>query len=366
MKVNETYNGHVILTQTVDRTSEIRLRHDENFVMIEFSGLNYVNPSHTYYKYKLLNYDKEWNEVVADGSGRATYTGLQPGEYKFVVYSRQRGQDLGEDTRPKSPLCIAPPFWATAWAIAVYVVLAAGLMFWLWKKFRRRAQLKIRMAQEANERKQREELDQMKFRFFTNISHEFRTPLTLILTPLGALIHDTGEPELKKKLEPIYNNARCLLNLVNQLLDFRKLEMKGERLRLKMNDMVFFLEEAVRQFTDLAASREIELSFEPKVERLFMNYDPDKMYKMLNNLLSNAFKFTSAHGQVRVTVEKASEDGRPYAAVRVRKTEPDVGIGGERFALRFRPFLSDSHGGTTGRARQRHRSPSGARVRQTA
>ena len=110
---------------------------------------------------------------------------------------------------------------------------------------------------------------------------------------MGALIHDTGEPELKKKLEPIYNNARRLLNLVNQLLDFRKLEMKGERLRLKMNDMVFFLEEAVRQFTDLAASREIELSFEPKVERLFMNYDSDKMYKMLNNLLSNAFKFIS-------------------------------------------------------------------------
>ena len=167
-----------------------------------------------------------------------------------------------------------------------------------------------------------------------NISHEFRTPLTLILTPLGALIHDTGEPELKKKLEPIYNNARRLLNLVNQLLDFRKLEMKGERLRLKMNDMVFFLEEAVRQFTDLAASREIELSFEPKVERLFMNYDSDKMYKMLNNLLSNAFKFTSAHGQVRVTVEKVSEDGRPYAAIRVE----DTGCG---IAEKDLPFVFD-------------------------
>ena len=333
LKVNEAYNGHVILTQTVDRTSEIRLRHDENFVMIEFSGLNYVNPSHTYYKYKLLNYDKEWNEVVADGSGRATYTGLQPGEYKFVVYTAN-GDKIWGKTPTEITITIAPPFWATAWAIAVYVVLAAGLMVWSWRRFRRRAQLKIRMAQEANERKQREELDQMKFRFFTNISHEFRTPLTLILTPLGALIHDTGEPELKKKLEPIYNNARRLLNLVNQLLDFRKLEMKGERLRLKMNDMVFFLEEAVRQFTDLAASREIELSFEPKVERLFMNYDSDKMYKMLNNLLSNAFKFSSAHGQVRVTVEKVSEDGRPYAAVRVE----DTGCG---IAEKDLPFVFD-------------------------
>ena len=110
--------------------------------------------------------------------------------------------------------------------------------------------------------------------------------------------------------------------------------MKGERLRLKMNDMVFFLEEAVRQFTDLAASREIELSFEPKVERLFMNYDSDKMYKMLNNLLSNAFKFTSAHGQVRVTLEKVSEDGRPYAAVRVE----DTGCG---IAEKDLPFVFD-------------------------
>lgn len=108
--MNEAYNGHVILTQTVDRTSEIRLRHDENFVMIEFSGLNYVNPSHTYYKYKLLNYDKEWNEVVADGSGRATYTGLQPGEYKFVVYTAN-GDKIWGKTPAEITITIAPPFW---------------------------------------------------------------------------------------------------------------------------------------------------------------------------------------------------------------------------------------------------------------
>ena len=100
LKVNEAYNGHVILTQTVDRTSEIRLRHDENFVMIEFSGLNYVNPSHTYYKYKLLNYDKEWNEVVADGADAPPIPDYSPA-VQIRGLHRQRGQDLGGRHRPK-------------------------------------------------------------------------------------------------------------------------------------------------------------------------------------------------------------------------------------------------------------------------
>lgn len=333
LKVNEEYNGHVILTKTIDQTSEIRLRHNENFIMIEFSGLNYVNPSHTYYKYKLTNYDKAWNEVTANGNERATYTGLQPGKYKFIVYTANEDKIWGKKPAEIS-IVIAPPIWATTYAIAIYASLAICLLYGLWKWSRKRKDIKIRLEKEANERKQREELDQMKFRFFTNISHEFRTPLTLIITPLDNIIHNTEEPELKKKLKPIYNNAHRLLNLVNQLLDFRKLEMKGEQLRLKMNDMVIFLEETVRQFMDLAANREIELSFEPKSERIFMNYDSDKMYKIINNLLSNAFKFTPAHGQIRVVVEKVSENGRPYAVVKVE----DTGCG---IAEKDLPFIFD-------------------------
>ena len=229
-----------------------------------------MNPSHTYYKYKLQNFDKNWTETTCNGLGKATYTSLQPGEYKFILYTANSDKIWGK-TPAELTIIIAPPFWATGYAIGFYIVIGFIILIIIIKKIKAKNQIKAIKAKEEAERLQKEELDQMKFRFFTNISHEFRTPLTLIMTPLGTLIKHEKDQELKKKLGFIYQNADRLLKLVNQLLDFRKLEMKGEKLTLKMNNIIEFIEDIYNQFKEIAANEGIAFEFITKTDHLFMN-----------------------------------------------------------------------------------------------
>ena len=227
-------------------------------------------------------------------------------------------------------IVVKPPFWATYYAMAFYILAFGGLVFYFFRLYIRKEKAKMVEERKENARKQQENLEQMKLRFFTNISHEFRTPLTLILTPLGSLIRQQGDNELKQKLTVIYRNAEKLLKLVNQLLDFRKLEMQGERLSLTMGDMVQFVNEACEAFRELTTERGIDLVYEERTEHLYMYYDHDKVYKIVNNLLSNAVKFTSSGGKIVVGVESMLRGGKNYAVISVRDTgcgmdEKDLG-----------------------------------------
>ena len=319
LKANEAYDGHVILEKHINRTSEIRLRYNENFITLFFSGLNYVNPARSYYRYKLESYDKDWNEVVTDGAGQATYTGLRPGKYLFKVYSANSDRKWSK-VPAELTIVVMPPFWATPWAWTVYVLLAIAGVVYIVMRWKKKMRVRQQKAEEESARKQREELDRMKLSFFTNISHELRTPLTLVLTPLDTLIRETENSPVRKKLELIYRNAGRLLDLVNQLLDFRKLEMGGEKLDLKKNDLSSFVENVVRQFDSLAVEKEIELVFESETEHWQVCYDYEKIYKVLSNLLSNAFKFTSPHGQIKVILEKAGDSQHAEAVIKVCDT----------------------------------------------
>lgn len=319
IEINKEYNGRVILRNRLNRTSRIVLKYNENFITISFSALNYVNPSRSYYKYRLDNYDKDWNEVITNGMGQATYTGLRPGTYKFQVYAANSDKMWG-----KSPaemiIVVEPPFWITPYAIAFYILIFIAIIVFVAFKLRERARLKMKKAEEANKIRHKEELDKMKFTFFTNVSHELRTPLTLILTPLETLIDEEKDSNLKNRLQLIYRNGQRLLNLVNQLLDFRKIEMGGEKLELKMNDIIPFIEDIVRQFNDLALEKDIELTFESTVDRLFISFDHEKLYKVMSNLLSNAFKFTPAHGQISVFIQKVNKEDKDYVVIKVTDT----------------------------------------------
>ena len=346
VNVNTEYNGRLILKETLNRTREIVLRHNENFITLEFSGLNYANPSHTYYKYRLQNFDEGWVESNATSLGRAVYTGLRPGKYKFEVYAAN-GDKIWCKEPARLTIVVKPPFWATYYAMAFYILAFGGLVFYFFRLYIRKEKAKMVEERKENARKQQENLEQMKLRFFTNISHEFRTPLTLILTPLGSLIRQQGDSELKQKLTVIYRNAEKLLKLVNQLLDFRKLEMQGERLSLTMGDMVQFVDEACEAFRELTTERGIDLVYEERTEHLYMYYDHDKVYKIVNNLLSNAVKFTSSGGKIVVGVESMLRGGKNYAVISVRDTgcgmdEKDLG----RIFTRFYQAENGKKGGS--------------------
>ena len=335
------YGGRVILEKTLDHTSELELRYDENFITLEFSGLNFANPSHTYYKYKLLNYDEDYVESNATRAGRAVYTGLQPGTYRFVVYAANSDK-VWSDTPAELSIVVMPPFWMSYYAMAFYVLAAGGAVWFAFRRYRKRTERRLQEERRETALQQQENLDQMKLRFFTNISHEFRTPLTLILTPLGTLIRQQQDSELKHKLQLIYRNAERLLRLVNQLLDFRKLEMQGERLSLNRGDMVSFVREACETFREWVAEKSIGLEFEDRTERLYMNFDQDKMYKIVSNLLSNAVKFTPSGGSINVSVDTVARDGRDYAAIKVADT--GCGIAEEDLERIFTRFYQEENG----------------------
>ena len=306
-------DGRTILTSALSATEKLVLKHHENFITILFSGLNFDMPSHTYYKYRLKGMSDRWIEInPQDGVGRANCTKLAPGSYELEVYSA--GFDKVWNEQPATlKIVVQPPLWATWWAKLIYLLFIIAILTWgyRWKMDQNRKRM---------EDEKYKELEEMKYRFFTNISHEFRTLLTLIITPIGSILKRTTDSETRHQLNDVSRNAGDLLQLVNQLLDFRKMEMNGERLNLQSGNLNEFIQYTTMKFMPLAEQKNIRLTFEDKTEGLFMYFDKDKLGKVLTNLLSNAFKFTKAGGKVNVCLEKCILDSRRCAHIIVEDT----------------------------------------------
>lgn len=304
VEVGEELNGRCILPRELGQMEHLDLRHDETFLTFEFSNLNYTNPSHTVYRYRLENFDREWTEIHARGTGSATYTLLEPGDYVFRVTAADNDTDWSA-AEAAVAFTIHPPFWKSPTAFVLYALAALttivlGILYVL-----RRLRLRAERHRLEEQVRQREEMDQMKFRFFTNISHELRTPLSLILLPLESIIRRTDDTTpFRPQLLTIHRHASQLLSLVNHLLDFRKLEMHGERLNLTRGDMAEFVEGLVDTFGDVAREKELDLTFDNRMTRSYMAFDSAQMYKIVNNLLSNAVKFTPKGGSITVRLSQ--------------------------------------------------------------
>ena len=323
------YDGRVILPFALSTTKKIVLEYDENFITVHFSGLNFDMPHHTYYKYRLQGVNNDWIEISPqDGIGRANYTDLSPGTYKLEVYSAGLDKVWSKQSATLEIEVLAP-LWATWWAKLLYLLAFIALMIF-------GVRWKIEQNRKRMENEKYKELEEMKYRFFTNISHEFRTLLTLIITPIGSMLRRSTDTETRSQLKEVSKNAGDLLQLVNQLLDFRKMEMNGERLNLASGNLDEFIQYTTMKFSPLSEQKNISLKFEDKTGGLFMYFDRDKLGKILTNLLSNAFKFTKAGGQVRVELNKCIIDSRRYAHIIVE--DSGCGISKEEQAHVFERF----------------------------
>jgi signal transduction histidine kinase/DNA-binding response OmpR family regulator len=313
----EVFNDRVLLQTAISEVKEITLKYRENIFSLEFAALNYSNPEKNQYAYKLEGFNNDW--LTTDGTHRTvTYTNLDPGKYIFRVKA-SNGDGVWNEKGTALLVTILPPFWRTIPAFIIYAILLAAILFAARRLTIQRAHMRFQLAQQKKEAERVHELDLLKLKFFTNVSHEFRTPLSLIMAPVEKMLNTSREPEQKKQYQLIYRNARRLLALVNQLLDFRKLEMRELRLYTSMGDIVSFVKEVSCSFTDMAGAKHIHFNFTASIESLQISFDPDKIERILFNLLSNAFKFTPEHGSIQVLI--AQEEN--FVSIRVK----DSGIG---------------------------------------
>ncbi|GHV05495.1 hybrid sensor histidine kinase/response regulator [Bacteroidia bacterium] len=331
IKPREPYNGRIILTKSITQTNEIDLKYTDNYFSLSFAALDYCMPNKSRYYYKLEGFNNQWLETDRENR-RVTYTNLNPG--KYTLYLKAVNNDGVESVNPVIlHINVHPPFWKTIWAWILYAILVIGAGIYIFNRMTKRSERKLAYARENMRVNQQLEMDEMKLRFFTNISHEFRTPLTLILSPLEDLLQKAKSADDKELLSIIRRNAQHLLTLVNQLLDFRKLDTNVLTLHKSLGDIVMFIRQQVDLFVEVMARKDISFSFQTDMKQLYMSFDAEKLSKVLINILSNAYKFTPAEGCIQVVLSRIDDE-----IIRIVFNDSGIGIPEEELGKIFDRF----------------------------
>jgi signal transduction histidine kinase/DNA-binding response OmpR family regulator/streptogramin lyase len=285
-----------ILQQAINFTDKIELAYRQNSFTFQYTALEFIQkPNYVEYAYQLEGFDKDWQQV---GKKReAAYTGLSPGHYVFKVKCRNHQGFWGE--LREISITILPPWYRTWWAYLLWAAILAGSLYWLY-----RFQLNRRLAEA--EALRLKELDLAKSRLYTNITHEFRTPLTVILG-MAEQVKSDPKKWFNEGLQLIRRNGKQLLSLVNQLLDLSKLESGDMPLKLVQGDVVNYLKYLTESFHSYAESRDIRLHFLTDLQECRMDYDPEKLGNVVSNLLSNAIKFTPEAGDIYLQIGMRDE-----------------------------------------------------------
>lgn len=331
-----------VLQNTIEQSTGITLNHLQDILTLEFSSLDLTASAQNKYRYQLAGVDKDW---VESGTRRtATYLHLPAGKYIFKVQG-SNSQGIWSDKIAELQITVLPPWWRSWWAYLVYIILLGFGIRAYFKFTVNRAKLKSQLSFEQLEAKRVKELDSVKTQLYTNITHEFRTPLTVILG-MAQQVKNDPQGHLDNGMNMIIRNGQSLLNLVNEMLDLSKLETGKMTLQPVKGDIINFLRYIVESFHSLAESEKKQLHFLSGMDSMYVAYDPEKVRQIVANLLSNALKFTAQKGNIYITISEnnfSKETGKSMLVIKVKDT--GIGIPENQLEHIFERFyqLDNSH-----------------------
>ncbi|MDR0698637.1 MAG: response regulator [Tannerella sp.] len=317
-----------ILHQALPFTDKIVLKHNRNNIFINFTSNNYTNPyKQNPFEYKLEGFDDKWVE-----GDNIRYTNIRPGKYHLTVREKNVEPAIASKTIAMD-IVVRHPWYANPVAYTLYILIAYSIIHSFLRFRRIRLYLKTSLEMERRDKERIEQLNNTKLQFFSNISHEFHTPLTLITVQIERLLNNSSiSPFVYNKLLRISKQASHLRNLISELLDFRKLEQGHVRLKVKEQNLIPFLKEIYFSFYELASARNITYKFHSTTEDINCWFDPKQMQKVFYNLLSNAFKYTNDGDTIELSVEETDD------AVKIKAMDSGIGINKEDFDKIFDRF----------------------------
>lgn len=340
------------LQKDISETQELTLSYRQSTFSLNYAALNYTVPENNQYAYKMEGLDNSWNYVGKET--KANYTNLAPGTYTFHIKASNNDGAWNEEGASVK-IIITPPFWKAGWFISLLVALGVAGLYWFYKF---KTKLKLRELAEQ----QKEEMHQVQLQFFTNISHEFRTPLSLILGPLEKLMKEDAHQAFRHYYTIMHRNAHRLLSLINELMDFRKLESGALQPSVMKGNLNSFLEEITEEFMDWALQKEITLTLNNTMSLPDTWFDRQVIEKILLNLLNNSFKYTKNGGKISVELLGSLDGFKPsfknelilknefrgsaYAYIRV--ADNGIGISKESLHHLFERYyrITESHLGS--------------------
>ena len=307
----------------LDENGVAHLRHDENTFKITFTSDNYAQEGNVEYSYLMKGLDDKWYET--EGDNEVTFRNLSPGEYTFKVRAKLKSQEWENAKVAEMKVIVEPPLWLTWWAKLIYALIVGGIIYYIFCSYTNQLKLRASLEKTRWEAQQKQELNEERLRFFTNITHELRTPLTLIMGPLEDLMADVRLPEvLSKKVRSIHASSERLLNLINEILEFRKTETQNRRLTVAHADLKTFVQEIGNRFKDQNRNPNVAFNVSVPEQPVDIYFDSEVIRTVLNNLISNAIKYTPK-GSISLTL--SMEDGKVVISVK------DTGYGISKKAL---------------------------------